>query len=302
MIETRLLRQFIAVAQELHFHRAAERLNMAQPPLSQAIRRLEQTIGYALFERTNRSVALTAAGSAFLITAQHMLSSLDEGVANTRRVAQGLEGLLNLSFINLAPYPIALLALKTFRQASPGVAFSLKEATTAEQIEALEQGSTDIGFIRTPGRTTPLLQLEPLFSEPVVVALPAEHPLAQLDAVDLRALRDEPFVATARGLGQGWHDQLTALCQTAGFVPKVEHYVRQLHTLPALVACGFGSALVPASQAVHACTGVAFRPLLHQATPELGEIELLMAWNPSRLCPIRDRLVAHLRTQRALSN
>lgn len=124
MIETRLLQQFIAVAEELRFSRAAERLHMAQPPLSQTIRRLESEIGSQLFERTNRSVALTPAGAALLETARRILQSLDDGLAHTRRVAQGLEGHLTMAFINIVPYAPPLRALRDFRLASPGVVFT----------------------------------------------------------------------------------------------------------------------------------------------------------------------------------
>ena len=137
MIETRLLLQFIAVAEELHFSRAAKRLHMAQPPLSQAIRKLENEIGASLFERTNRSVALTSAGSSFLVMARRIVQSMEEGVAQTRRVALGVDGHLTMTFINILPYPSVLRALRTFRQSSGGVAITMQEATTQEQILSL---------------------------------------------------------------------------------------------------------------------------------------------------------------------
>lgn len=145
MIETRLLQQFVAVAEELHFNRAAERLHMAQPPLSQAIRKLESAVGAPLFVRTNRSVALTPAGVAFLVTARSTLRALEEGMAQTRRVAEGIEGHLTLTFINIAPYAALLRALRGFRHASPGISFTMVEATTQEQVIALEEGRADMG-------------------------------------------------------------------------------------------------------------------------------------------------------------
>jgi DNA-binding transcriptional LysR family regulator len=291
VIETRLLQQFVAVAEELHFNRAAERLHMAQPPLSQAIRKLESAVGAPLFARTHRSVALTPAGAAFLVTARSILRSLDEGVAQTRRVAQGIEGHLTLTFINIAPYAYVLRALRGFRNACPGVSFTMVEATTQEQVIALEQGRADVGFMRTPGTSTPYLRMAALCSETIVVALPAGHRLEAAPTIALGALKDEAFVASPRTLGKGFHDQLIGLCQAAGFVPNIVQHGRQMQTLVALVAAGFGVALLPASVATHAREDVVFRPLEVAAPGELSRLDLFMAWNETRPSAIRDRLI-----------
>ena len=295
MIETRLLRQFIAVAEELHFNRAAERLHMAQPPLSQAIRRLEAEVGAPLFARNNRSVALTPAGAAFLDSARRTLASLEEGVAHTRRVSQGIEGHLTLTFINITPYQALLRALRDFRAAAPAVAFTLREATTREQVAALESGAADVGFLRTPGTTTLDLSLQTILREPIAVALPAEHPLAAQPEVALAALADEAFVASPRALGQGFHDQLVQLCQTAGFAPRVVQQGRQLQTLVALVAAGFGIALLPASLAQPGRGDIVFRPLAADAPANLLHVDLLMGWNHARASPVRDRFIEAIR-------
>lgn len=300
MIETRLLQQFIAVAEELHFNRAAERLHMAQPPLSQAIRKLEGAVGAPLFERTPRSVALTPAGAAFLETARRTVQSLEEGVAQTRRVAQGMEGHLTLTFINIAPYASLLQALRHFRELNPGIAFTMREASTQEQVNALEQGEADIGFMRTPGTTTPHLRMERLLSERICVALPAGHPLAAKAGIDLALLRDEAFVASPRTLGKGFHDQLIGLCQTAGFVPDIVQHGRQKQTLIALVAAGFGIALLPASLATETREDVVFRPLQVEAAEEVSRLELFMAWNETRTSAIRDRLIQAILQTRSL--
>lgn len=298
MIETRLLQQFVAVAEELHFNRAAQRLHMAQPPLSQAIRRLESEIGSPLFERTNRSVALTPAGTSFLETARRILQSLDEGVVHTRRVAQGADGHLTMTFINIVSYAPLLRALRSFRLASPGVAFTMKEATTHEQVEALESGAADIGFMRTPGRTTPNLRFETILREPICVALPAGHRLEGSASIALASLEDEAFVASPRPLGQGFHDQLIRLCQAAGFTPKIVQQARQLHTLIALVASGFGIALIPASLAMERREDIVFRSVIVDGSEDLLHLELLMAWNMNQDSPIRDRLIEEV--QRAM--
>jgi len=300
VIETRLLQQFIAVAEELHFNRAAERLHMAQPPLSQAIRKLEGAVGAPLFERTPRSVALTPAGAAFLETARRTVQSLEEGVAQTRRVAQGMEGHLTLTFINIAPYASLLQALRHFRELNPGIAFTMREATTQEQVNALEQGEADIGFMRTPGTTTPHLRMERLLSERICVALPAGHPLAAKAGIDLALLRDEAFVASPRTLGKGFHDQLIGLCQTAGFVPDIVQHGRQMQTLIALVAAGVGIALLPASLATETREDVVFRPLQVEAAEDVSRLELFMAWNETRTSAIRDRLIQAILQTRSL--
>ncbi len=247
MIETRLLQQFIAVAEELHFNRAAERMHMAQPPLSQAIRRLESALGTPLFVRTHRNVALTPAG--------------------------------------------LLEALRRFRALNPGIAFTMLEATTQEQVNALEQGRADIGFMRTPGTTTPHLRMERLLSEPICVALPAGHRLAAEPGIHLASLKEEAFVASPRSLGKGFHDQLISLCQAAGFVPDIVQQGRQMQTLIALVSAGFGIALLPASLAMEAREDVVFRPLQVDAPEEASRLDLLMAWNETRPSAIRDRLL-----------
>ncbi|HFV9290942.1 TPA: LysR substrate-binding domain-containing protein [Serratia fonticola] len=295
MIETRLLHQFIAVAEELHFNRAAQRLHMAQPPLSQAIRRLEHEIGAPLFERTNRCVSLTPAGTDFLATARKVLRLLDDGVEQTRRVAQGIEGHLTLTFINIAPYDALLGALQRFRSAFPAISFTMREATTQEQVEALEHGRAELGFMRPPGRMAPELRFESILREPIMIGLPATHPLASHEIIPLAALRDDAFVSSLRHLGQGFHDQLVQLCAAAGFIPRIAQQARQLQTLVALVASGFGAALLPASLALEGRKDVVFRPIQVNAPDSLRHVELLMAWNPHSPCPIRDKLIDEVR-------
>ncbi|AYM75623.1 LysR family transcriptional regulator [Janthinobacterium agaricidamnosum] len=295
MIETRLLRQFIAVAEELNFRRAAERLHMAQPPLSQAILRLEEALGYPVFERTNRKVSLTPAGDAFLATARQVLASLEEGVAATRRVAQGIEGYLRLSFIHITPYAHVLDALRAFRAASPAVQFTLREASTQQQVEWLERGEVDIAVLRAPGRSTPGLRFERLSGEDIVIALPLHHCCAGQARVDLADLARDDFVASPRELGQGFHDQLASLCLHAGFVPRVVQQARRLQTVLGLVAAGFGVALLPASLAASKPAGVVMLPLASSAPVPLRQLDLYMAWDPQRTSAVRERLLAQLR-------
>lgn len=295
MIETRLLRQFIAVAEELNFRRAAERLHMAQPPLSQAILRLEQQLGYPVFERSNRKVGLTAAGTAFLATARQVLLALEEGVAETRRVAQGSAGHLRLGFIQITPYAHVLDALRRFRADFPDVHLTLREASTQELVELLEADQLDVALLRAPGRSTPALAFERLSGEAIMAALPAGHRLAGRQAVALSALKEEDFVASPRALGQGFHDQLASLCLHAGFVPQVVQRAGRLQTVAGLVAAGFGVALLPASLAGVLPQGAVMLPLITDAPEQLVRLDLSVAWNARQALPVRERLLAQLR-------
>ena len=295
MIETRLLRQFIAVAEELNFRRAAERLHMAQPPLSQAILRLEQQLGYPVFERNNRKVGLTAAGTAFLATARQVLLALEEGVAETRRVAQGSAGHLRLGFIQITPNAHVLDALRRFRADFPDVHLTLREASTQELVELLEADQLDVALLRAPGRSTPALAFERLSGEAIMAALPAGHRQAGRQAVALSALKEEDFVASPRALGQGFHDQLASLCLHAGFVPQVVQQAGRLQTVAGLVAAGFGVALLPASLAGVLPQGAVMLPLITDAPEQLLRLDLQMAWNARQALPVRERLLAQLR-------
>ena len=296
MIETRLLRQFIVVAEELHFHRAAERLHMAQPPLSQAIRKLEGEIGARLFERTNRSVALTVAGASFLETARRLIAQLDEGVEQARRMAAGIEGRLVVTFIDTAHYAALPPLLRAFRARYPGIELTLREATTAEQIMALESGKADIGFLRQPGSSRHRLTLEPVCREAILVALPDDHPRASARAVRLADLAAEAFVATPRLEGPGLHDQFIALCRLAGFSPRIVQEARQMQTVAGLVAGGLGVALVPASLAQARRDGVTFRPITVAAPKDMFHVALFIAWDASRASPARDTFLELART------
>lgn len=293
-VETRLLRQFVAVAEELNFHRAAERLHMAQPPLSQAIRRLEQALGLVLFERSNRSVALTPAGIAFLATARRVLAQLDNGIREAQRVAAGRAGRLAVTFVGTA-HDLLPAALRRFRRDFPGVELSLHEATTAEQVAALTAGEADIGLMRQPGVMLAQLGHECLLREPILAALPDDHPLAEREAVPLAALAQADFIGTPRQLGIGFHDQIVGLCRLAGFSPRIVQEARQMQTIASLVASGLGVSLIPASLAQSPRAGVAFRQITVEAPPEMTHLSLIAAWDSTRRSVARDNFLAILR-------
>ncbi|WID97883.1 LysR substrate-binding domain-containing protein [Bosea vestrisii] len=294
MIETRLLRQFIAVAEELNFHRAAERLHMAQPPLSQAIRKLENALGLRLFERSNRSVTLTAAGAAFLVTARRVLAQLDDGIREAQRVAAGQAGRLSITFVGTA-HDLLPLALRRFRAEFPGIELILREATTGEQLAAITAGEADIGLMRQPGIMVAQLASECLLREPILAALPDDHALAGHKTIALADLAGDDFIGTPRQLGIGFHDQIIGLCRLAGFSPRIAQEARQMQTVASLVASGLGVALIPASLALMPRAGVAFRPIAVEAPPEMAHVELIAAWDATRSAPARDNFLAVLR-------
>ncbi|HTN51120.1 MAG TPA: LysR substrate-binding domain-containing protein [Anaeromyxobacter sp.] len=259
-MELRHLRYFLAVAEELHFGRAAARLHIAQPPLSQQIQQLERELGYALFLRTQRRVRLTEAGAAFRAEARSILERLEQAAAAAGRVARGEAGSLAVGFVASATFALLPRLYRRFRERQPGVALSLEELSTAEQVEALRAGRIQVGLARPPVGDDSL-EAEPLADEPLVAALPARHPLARRGALPLRALADEPFVLFPRHPRPGWIDVVREACRSAGFRPAVAQEVLELSTAVTLVAAGIGVTLVPASAQGLRLDGVAYRAL-----------------------------------------
>lgn len=291
MIEIRLLRQFIAVAEELHFHRAAERLHMAQPPLSQAIRRLEAEIGVPLFVRNNRNVALTPAGTSFLKAARATLETLETGVEQARRVASGTSGSLKVVFVGTLHFNFLPRVVQAFRSSLPDVELSLREATTAEQVAALKAGLADIGLMRRPGIAVPELTFERIAREEIVAALPESHALAAEKQVFLTDLAQDDFIATPRSEGMGFYDQVIALCNAAGFSPRIVQEARQIETITGLVAGGLGVALVPASVGRGRREGIVFRRIAVEGAIDALFLDVLAAWDVSRVAPARDKFL-----------
>lgn len=296
MIEIRLLRQFVAVAEELHFHRAAERLHMAQPPLSQAIRRLEAEIGAPLFVRNNRNVALTLAGISFLDTARTVLGALETGVEQARRVASGTSGSLRIVFVGTLHFNFLPRVVQAFRSRLPDVELLLREATTAEQIAALKAGLADIGLMRRPGVAVPELAFECIAREEIMVALPEGHAQAAERQVALAALAQDDFIATPRSEGMGFYDQMIALCNAAGFSPRIVQEARQIETIAGLVAGGLGVALVPASVRQGLRHGIVFRRIMVEGARDASFLDVLAAWDSSKPMPARDKFLDIVRT------
>lgn len=273
MIELRHLRYFVAVAEELHFGRAAERLHMAQPPLSQQIRQLEEYLGFQLFYRTKRSVQLTEAGQQFLDDTRKLLRQLEQAIETGRQISRGERGQLVIGFVSSAAYNVLPLILRAFRNQVPEVRLELHEMATNEQLQWLREGKIDIGFLRPPVEDK-TLHLQTIVREPMVVALPETHPLAAESQIALATLANESFILFPRLLSPRAYDQIISLCQQAGFSPKVVQEAMQMQTIVSLVAGNIGIAIVPISLQNMQRTGVIYKPLAEPAPCA----EVAVAW------------------------
>ena len=270
-IEIRHLRYFLAVAESLHFGKAAEKLRMAQPPLSQQIKNLERILGYSVFDRTTRGVKLTAAGQFFAERARDTLLKLQDDVEMTRRLASGKEGILNIGFSGSVMLTALPNAIKAYRRLHPHVELRLRELVTAEQIPAVLDGTLAIGFLRD-GEPRDGLRLESVLREPFIAVLPAHHELAKNKSVAPGDLRDEPFVLFARRMGNLAYDRTMACCEEAGFRPTLVQEAPQWPTVLRLVAAGLGISLAPACVGHLTMPGVAYRKLRsrHWSSVDIG--------------------------------
>jgi DNA-binding transcriptional LysR family regulator len=258
-LDLRQLRYFIAVAEELHFTRAAERLGIAQPPLTQQIQKLESHLGCKVFTR-GRSTSLTPAGAVLLEEARRILAHVDTAVESARRAARGETGRLAVGVppsVMLAGLPAVI---RKYRDRYPAVAFTLREMSTSAIEHAVTSGEVDLGFLReaTPG---PPLISKILYEEPVVAVLPKSHRLAARASIKLSALQHEPFVFFPKRLGPTFHDRLTALCVAAGFTPNIVEEATQWQTVISLVEAGMGVSLAPACVRKFRWSHVVYRPL-----------------------------------------
>lgn len=265
-MELRHLRYFVAVAEELHFTRAAKRLGMEQPPLSQQIRALEGELGTPLFRRLPRTVALTDAGRAFFDDARQILAQTQRAIDHAQRVARGDLGRIRVGMINSAPFhPFVPGVLRGFGQRYPDVALSLDENSTSLLAAAVLNETVDVAFVRPLLGEQAGLATEALFDEEVLVALPQDHPLARHRSLRLARLKAEPFVLFSRPFGSGLYDEIIAACQRAGFSPRIGQEASQITSIVNLVAAGLGVSLVPASMRQVHSVGVAYRPILGDA-------------------------------------
>jgi DNA-binding transcriptional LysR family regulator len=272
-MDLRQLRYFVAVAEERHYGRAAQRLHMSQPPLSMQIKALERELGIELLERTSRRVALTDAGRAFLERARTILGAVEEAREVARGAEQGTQGRLEVGFISSATLSLLPPSIRLFRERFGGVELELKELTSAQQIDALYEGGIRVGLVRLPLRA-PGIRFEPVLEERLVVALPSGHALEDLDRLSLETIADLPLIFFTRQLIPGFHAQIVELFQRVGAFPKVAQHAVHLQTIVGLVASGVGIAILPSSAQRVSREGVVYRALdVPDATTWMG-----LAW------------------------
>ena len=266
-MELRHLRYFVAVAEELSFTRAAERLHIGQPPLSQQIQALEAEVGARLLDRSKRWVRLTEPGKLFLADARRVLALSEQAVDTARRAQRGEAGELRIGFTYSTPFtPLFATVINRYRQRYPGVALTLHEMATLRQIDAIAAREMDLGFVRPPEVALPAgVRLTTLRKDPLLLVLPAAHALAQRRKVAVRDLQGVPLVMYPQDAGTGIHPQIYRLCRAAGFEPQVAMEAGEASTIIGLVAAGCGISVLPSPFDSIRMEGVCYRPLADRA-------------------------------------
>ena len=266
-IDLRLLRYFVAVAEEGHLTKAAQRLGIQQPPLSQQIRALEKEMGVSLFRRLPRGMELTESGHALLADAHQILDQVGITIDSVRRIARGERGRIAVGFTETASlHPFIPAVIRAFRQSSPDVALAIEENNTAELVEALLRNRLDVAFIRSPVGNAAGLKMETMLVEEMIAALPATHPLLRgkdrrRKSLPLAALEKEDFILNRRPSGPGLYDTVIAACRAAGFSPRVVQEARKYLSTLSQVAAGIGVTIVPASMRHVQLEGVVYLQL-----------------------------------------
>lgn len=304
-LDLRSLRYFVAVAEELHFARAALRLHMTQPPLSQAIQALEQQLGHALFERNKRQVSLTTAGLALLPEARRLLKDAEQLPSLVARAALGESGRLSLAFVSTVDYSVLPPLLRQFRRCYPQVEIELREATSDMQIQDLLQQRIDAGLLIAPlpDKTNGLLAYRSVLQEPLVLALPAdfvgtEQFKQHIGEDNLLHLADQlPLIIFPRRIAPALHDAILTCFRAAGVTPTIGQQAIQMQTIVSLVSAGLGLALVPQSVSNLQRPGVVYLPLAeHTPTVETG-----LAWRRDHVSPVLRGFLQVLGTMQTFS-
>jgi len=290
-VENRRLKFFVAVAEELHFTRASARLLIAQPYLSQEIRRLEQEIGVELFVRTKRSVALTPAGSAFLERVRIVLDNTADAVRAAQRASRGEIGRIRVGFTRVAAIGVIPNAIARFRSAYPDVEVLLKDVSSDEGLEVVRTGQLDLCLLHPPRIVDPALNIETIWLEPLVALLPPKHPLADMRRISLQRLRSEPWVIHHRETASRLYDEIIAACAAAGFAPRMAQRTARMTTTISMVASGIGVALMPITQAQLAFGGAVYREL----RPPGSSIPVAFAWRRDQTAPALTHFMAVVR-------
>lgn len=280
-MELHALRYFVAVAEELHFGRAAVRLRITQPALSRQIRSLEAELGIELLRRTKRTVELTEAGAIFLVEVRKALQQVESAIHRAQQVARGEIGCLRIAFAPSAMHTVLPKILKQFRDRYPNVKLELTELCTLDQVDRLQTDIIDVGFLHPPIDVS-VLKLFPLPGEKLVVALSQTHPLAKQKYLSLKALASEPFILHPRYEGPVLYDQILNLCRNSGFEPRIVHEEVKHQTRVGLVAAGVGIAFVPESTQQFGLAGVSYCTLIGESP----ELQLALAWRRENLSPV----------------
>lgn len=280
-MDLRHLRYFIAVAEELSFTRAARRLHIAQPPLSQQIRQLEEELGVTLLHRTKRHVALSEAGQVFLEHAKQILRATELAGMQARRAQRGEIGRIAVGFFEHMSYTLLPPIFRAYRERFPDVEVDMRWFPVIGQADALRRGDVDVSFMRAVGDFENIAT-EALVTEPFVVAVPSSHPLAAEHSLSLADCAAERFVMYTPHLAPDFHDMILRMCATAGFTPRVALEVGQVYTCLGLVSSSIGLAFVPSSvQRIHV-DDVVYRPLRSRSLP----IEVMLGWRHTRTSPL----------------
>ncbi len=290
-IELRHLECFVAVAEELCFARAAERLHLSLPPVSRHVKQLEDELGVQLFTRTTRSVQLTNAGQVYLGEVRQTLQSIQRGVVAARRAERGEVGELLLGYEASSAYDALPRALKVFRERFPGIEVTLKQMDTDEQAQALKDARIQLGFVVPPLRDK-ALQAEVVTREPLVVAMPCDHRLAHHTKVDLYELVNEPFVMSPRAKRCGLYDQVMRVCHDIGFAPSVVQEANEMQIMLGFIAAGMGVTLLPSHVAALQRPGIVFRPVQQSS----ASVDLALAWRGDLRSSMIDAFVEVVKT------
>lgn len=262
-MELRHIRYFLAVADERNVTRAAERLGIGQPPLSQQIHALEEELGVKLFRRTGHGVVLTEAGEAFATDARRILHDTRAAVEKAQSAGRGEIGRLNIGFTGSAAFnPVVSRLIRAYRQDYPNVVLTLAEGNTSQLLAYLNEGRVDVAFVRLSGQSPAGVQLQHIAVEPMKVVLPATHPLAKRRRISLDALAEDPFVLLPRAASPTLHDVIVGACRRAGFDLVAGQEAPQLSSVVNLVAAEFGVSIVPASVCQIQVEGVVYKDIV----------------------------------------
>jgi DNA-binding transcriptional LysR family regulator len=285
-MEFRHLRYFLALADELHYGRAAQRLSITQPPLSLNIQQLESSVGARLFDRDSKGVRLTAAGVAFREAAQVLLAKADEAQLLARDIEAGSVGRLRVGFVGSVLFRGLPQWLERYQASHPRIDVALSELNSQEQIDALMRDELDLGFVHTQ-RVPPELQTGLVRADKFLCCVNASHALAQRRKVSLLQLRDEPFVLFSRQASPDYYTRIIEMCSALGFYPRVRHEVRHWLSVVSLVSQGMGVSVVPAPLERSGMAGAVFRPLVESTMPS----EVYCAWKAASDHPAREQFL-----------